>query len=154
MCRMAGRRPIGERRGPPAFRPPLSTVGGRLGYIYRMVKFVIFFLLPLALILWLFLFPSTIRRALRRPRRGGGDFGRAGQELMTGAEVKGSPLARYEAQAGRAVEEKILAAHPISADENLQGRAAFVGARVAACALRREIVYRFRVIEAPEPAAF
>src|SRR5258706_340893 len=119
-----------------------------------MVKFVIFFLLPLALVLWLFLFPSTIRHALRRAGRGVGDFGRAGQELVTGEEVHGSPLARYEAQAGRAVEEKILAAHPISADEGLQGRVAFVGARIAGCALRREIAYRFRVIESPEPAAF
>jgi predicted Zn-dependent protease len=83
-----------------------------------------------------------------------GDVGRAGQELMTGEEVRGSPLARYEAQAGRAVEEKILATHPTSTDERLQGRVAFVGARVAGCALRREIAYRFQVIDGPEPAAF
>ena len=119
-----------------------------------MVKFVIFFLLPLALILWLFLFPSNIRLLLRRLGRGMGDVGRAGQELMTGKEVQGSPLARYEAQAGRAVEEKILAAHPISPDEMLQSRVAFVGGRIAGSALRREINYRFRVIDGPVPAAF
>ncbi len=119
-----------------------------------MVKFLIFFVLPLALALWLFLFPSTIRLFLRRLGRWTGDFGRAGQELVTGEEVPGSPLARYEALAGRAVEEKLLAAHPISSDERLQGRLAFIGARLAGAASRRQIAFRFRAVEGPEPAAY
>jgi predicted Zn-dependent protease len=117
-----------------------------------LVKLAYFGLLVAAL--GLVFFPSAIVRFLRRLGRSAGDFGRAGKELLTGEEVRGSPLARYEALAGRAVEEKMLAAQPLCADAAVVERVARIGARVAAGATRPGIAYRFRVTEAPEPNAF
>ena len=112
------------------------------------------FLLILGFFLWVFLFPASIRRLLRRSGRQIGDIHRAGEELLGGDEVQGSPLARYEAGAGRIVEEKILASHPLHGDRFVQDRVAFVGGRLLAAAHRREIAYRFRVIDAPVPTAY
>ena len=112
------------------------------------------FLLLLAAALWVFLFPSSLRRILRGAGSRVGSVGRAGQELVTGEEVRGSPLSKYEAAAGRAVEEKILAAHPPDPDPRVQARVEYVGNRLASRAIRKEILYRFQVVLGPTPEAF
>ncbi len=112
------------------------------------------FLLLLAAALLLFLFPGVIRRLFRGAGSRVGNVGRAGRELMGGEEVRGSPLARYESAAGRAVEERILSTHPPDPDPFVQGRVDAIGRRLAALARRREIPYRFLVVIGPEPTAY
>jgi len=108
----------------------------------------------IALVVLAFLFPSAILRVLGRLGRSLGDFGRAGSELLSGKEVKGSPLARYESAAGRAVEEKLVAAHPPVPDPALREQVARVGGRLVGGVRRREIPYRFAVVESAEPTAY
>jgi predicted Zn-dependent protease len=119
----------------------------------QLIKYLPLLLL-LAVALWIFLFPSSLRGLLRKSGKGVGDVGRAGRELTTGQPVAGSPLSKFETMAGKAVEEKILAAHPIHGDAFIQDRVAFVGSRLLGGVVRREIPYRFRVIDAAEPVAF
>jgi predicted Zn-dependent protease len=114
----------------------------------------IIFLLFLAVAVLILFFPSVLGQLFKKVGRLFGDVGRAGQELATGKEVRGSPLARYESAAGKAVEEKILATHSLHQDSLVQSRVAFVGSRIAASATRRELPYRFQVIDSPEPVAF
>ncbi len=114
---------------------------------------ILFFVL-LAACVGILLVPAVLPRLLRRAGRGVGDVRRAGEELLTGKEVPGSPLARYEATAGKEVEGKILARCPLSNAPGLQARVGHIGARLAALAHRREIAYRFLVLEDPEPNAY
>jgi predicted Zn-dependent protease len=113
-------------------------------------------LLVLAIVTILFLallFPRKIPRVLRRFGRSVGDAGRAGSELLSGEEAAHSPLARYEVQAGQVVEAKVLSENPLSSDAELQAIVREVGVRLAENAHRREIPYRFAVLESSEPNA-
>jgi predicted Zn-dependent protease len=74
--------------------------------------------------------------------------------MLTGEEVKHSPLARYEARAGEIVALKLITDFPLVRDEEAQRRVDAVGRRLAAQALRKEIPYRFAVVAAAEPNAF
>ena len=112
-------------------------------------------------ILILFLFflfalmvPKRVPRFFRRFGRSVGDLGRMGKELLDGTEVENSPLARYEVGAGEMVAAKLLAENPWTRDEALQRRISEMGARLATNALRKEIPYRFAVVESAEPNAF
>jgi predicted Zn-dependent protease len=98
--------------------------------------------------------PRRIPRFLRRFGRSVGDLGRMGKELATGEEVEKSPLARYEVGAGELVATKLLAENPLTRDEALQKRISDIGARLALQALRKEIPYRFAVVESAVPNAF
>jgi predicted Zn-dependent protease len=112
------------------------------------------FILILAAALWALLLPATIPRFFRRMGRSLGGFSRAGQELLTGEGVAGSPLSRYEALAGSTVEKRLLATHPFSPDPALQSRVGRIGSLLAGGAQRREIAYRFSVVEAEQPHAY
>lgn len=105
-------------------------------------------------VLCLLFFPGVIPKLLRRLGRTTGDVGRIGKELVTGEEVEGSPLARHEVRAGEIVALKVLTENPASSDEELQGRIAEIGARLARNALRKHIPYRFTVVDSDEPNAF
>ncbi len=114
----------------------------------------ILFFAFLAACVGILLVPAVLPRLLRRAGRGAGDVRRAGQELVTGKEVRGSPLARYEAAAGKEVEGKFLARFRPSDAPELQARVGQIGGRLAMLAHRREIPYRFLVVEDPEPNAY
>lgn len=116
------------------------------------MKYIIFILGVLVLLA--LIAPRRFPRLLRRIGRLFGDTARMGREIATGEEVEGSPLARYEAQAGALLEEKILREHRLTADPELSMRVGAIGERLARHARRRQIPYRFRVIDAPEPNAF
>ena len=110
--------------------------------------------LAIAAVAILFIAPGLVRTWLRKLGAAMGLVGRAGQELLSGEAVAGSPLAHYETQAGQAAEEKLLATHPLSSDAALQAQVSRVGAALALHTRRREIPFRFRVIEAAEPRAY
>lgn len=113
-------------------------------------------LLPILVLLFLLaiLFPRSLPRLFRRAGRQVGDLGRMGKELATGEEIDQSPLAKYEVKAGELVAMRVLTDNPISSDAALQERVRSIGARIAEHALRRQIPYRFTVVEAKEPNAF
>jgi len=106
------------------------------------------------LFLFALFFPRRVPRLLRRTGRVAGDVGRAGQEFVTGVEVRGSPLARYEVRAGKIVALRILTLNALSPDVTLQARVRDIGGRLAAHAQRHEIPYQFSVLESGEPNAF
>ncbi len=100
------------------------------------------------------MFPKLLPKWLGGLGRSTGTAGRLGRELVTGQEEPGSPLARYEVRAGELVLAKTLATHPPCADAALDRQVAAIGERLAFHAMRREIPYRFRVVEADAPNAF
>lgn len=106
------------------------------------------------IVLFAALFPRTARRLFRKLGRSARDLGRAAQEIATGEELEGSPLARYEAMAGELVAARLLSRAPPSGDGRLQALVSEIGGKLAARAARREIPYRFAVVEAEEPNAF
>lgn len=116
------------------------------------MKYVILFLV--LFFLFALIVPRKVPRLLRRFGRSVGDLGRMGKELVTGEEVENSPLARYEVGAGEVVAAKVLTENPFARDEALQKRVSEIGARIAVHALRKEIPYRFSVLESKEPNAF
>lgn len=111
-------------------------------------------LILVLVVLLALLFPRHVPRLFRRTGRTVGQFGRLGQELATGEEIRDSPLARYEVRAGEVVALRILADKPLSRDTALQEAVAAVGEKLARHARRREIPYRFAVVESTEPNAF
>ena len=114
-------------------------------------------LIPIIIIVvlvWLLFFnhrgiPALSRRTGRKVR----DLKQAGAELVDGEEVEGSPLARYEFQAGRAVTARILTEHPLAGDAAMQKRVLRIGRRLAEGSSRKEIRYRFAVLEDSDPNA-
>jgi predicted Zn-dependent protease len=106
------------------------------------------------LVLALLLNPKIIPRLFRRLGRSTGDLARVGQELATGREVEGSPLARYEVQAGEIVGAKVLMENPPARDEAGERLLAELGGRLAEHVERREIPYRFGLVHSDEPNAF
>jgi predicted Zn-dependent protease len=104
-------------------------------------------------ILFALLFPRRVPRLVRGAGRVVGDLGRVGQELATGEEVRNSPLARHEVRAGELLAIKFLTQNPMSADRDLQAWVAEIGSRLARHAQRREIPYRFSVVDSEEPNA-
>jgi predicted Zn-dependent protease len=118
-----------------------------------MLAKAFFILILLALILAL-LFPAAIPRFFKRLGRSLAGFSRAGQELLTGRGVAGSPLSRYETLAGSTVEKRLLSTHPFTPDPALQSRVGHIGSLLAGGAQRVEIPYRFSVVEAPLPQAY
>lgn len=105
-------------------------------------------------ILWMVLFPRTVPGISRRVGRRIGDVKRAGHEILTDEEVPGSPLGRYETQIGRALTARVLMDRTLSGNLRLQERVVRIGERLASVASRREIRYRFAVVEDAEPQAF
>ena len=110
--------------------------------------------LTVVLILFALFYPRKIPRLFRWLGRSLGDAARAGGEMLTGEEVKNSPLARYEVRAGDLVAKKVLAEHPVLAEAELQEYVANVGDRLAQHASRKEIPYRFNVVVGHEPNAY
>ncbi|MBI4603162.1 MAG: M48 family metalloprotease [Planctomycetes bacterium] len=110
--------------------------------------------LALLAILWLVLFPRRIPGLFRRAGRRVGELGTLGKELATGEEAEDSPLARYELRAGEIVAARLLARHALAGDAGLQASVAGLGARLAQHALRRQVLYRFSVLQSDEPNAF
>ncbi len=110
--------------------------------------------LTVLLIIYALFYPRRIPKLFRHLGRTVGDAGRVGHEMLTGEEIENSPLARYEVRAGEIVAMKLLAQHPVVADQALQQTIAELGARLARHAGRKEIPYRFTVVEAAEPNAF
>ncbi|MGQ9590474.1 MAG: M48 family metalloprotease [Planctomycetota bacterium] len=106
------------------------------------------------IVLFAALFPRTARKLFRKLGRSARDVGRAAQEIATGEELEGSPLARYEAKAGELIAARLLSRFPPSGDAPLQALVREAGERLATCAARREIPYRFAVVEAEEANAF
>ena len=111
-------------------------------------------LLVVVLLFMLLFFPRWIPRLLGLLGRSVRDAGQVGAELATGEEHSGSPLARYEVQAGDLVLLKIQASVVPTDDAKLQEMVEALGRRVASQARRKEIPYRFTVVEEPEPNAF
>ena len=114
-------------------------------------------ILVLALVLLLLLaifYPRAFLALLRRVGRSFGDLGRAGREIASGQEVEGSPLARYEVKAGELLLLKVEANVVRTPDTAIAQLVDTVGRRVASVAQRREIPYRFAVIEDEQPNAF
>ena len=100
------------------------------------------------------LFPRRVPRLFRRAGKSVRDVGSMGKEIATGEEVRGSPLARYETRAGQLLATKLLREHPPCRDLEIQKTVAGIGSALAAHALRKEIPYRFLVVESREPNAF
>ena len=97
----------------------------------------------------------------RRIPRFFGQFGRSvgtvrslGKELTSDEEIAGSPLARYEIQAGEMLAQKYLKEYAPSHQIHLQERVQGIGERLGTFARRSEIPYRFLVVEGEEPNAF
>jgi predicted Zn-dependent protease len=99
-------------------------------------------------------FPRAIPGLLRRLGFGLGRAARLGREIATGVEEPDSPLAHLEARAGEVLAARALAREPACADAALQEKIAALGARLAAHASRREIPYRFLVVESDDPNAY
>ncbi len=99
----------------------------------------------ISFIVFTILFPRTAHAMLRALGRTLRDFGLAGKELVTGEEIEGSPLARYEAKAGALVAARLLARYPVVRDESARELVQAIGQTLAARAARREIPYRFSV---------
>lgn len=111
-------------------------------------------IIVIVVLVWLLFFnhggiPGFGRRTGRKVR----DLRQAGAELLDGEEVEGSPLARYEFQAGRAVTARILTEHPLAGEADMQKRVLRIGRRLAEGSARNEIRYRFAVLEDSEPNA-
>lgn len=107
------------------------------------------------LLLLLILFkPRFLPRLLGSFGRSLRSAGQVGRELASGEEEPGSPLARYEVQAGELVLMRVKSTVTPSRDENLLREVQVTGEAVARGARRREIPYRFTVIEDAEPNAF
>ncbi len=113
-------------------------------------------LLPILVLLVVLalLFPRSLPRLFRKAGRQVGDIGRMGRELATGEEIDQSPLAKYEVKAGELVAMRVLAENPVASDPAMQEHVRAIGARIAEHTLRRQIPYRFTVVEAKEPNAF
>ncbi|MBI4582643.1 MAG: M48 family metalloprotease [Planctomycetes bacterium] len=110
-------------------------------------------LLIILLIIGLFFFHRAIPNWTRRLGRRLGDMKRAGEEIIFDEEVPGSPLAAYELEAGKAMTARLLAENPLSADLQQQERVYQIGNRLSAQAARREVRFRFAIIESAEPNA-
>lgn len=147
---------LGKGFVPESFAPHNTdaSVAGDIGRdrIPRPMKYAIAALI--SFVIFAILFPATARGILRKLGRTLRDLGKAGQELLTGEEIEGSPLARYESKAGALIAARLLARYPVSPEERLQALVKAIGEKLAARACRREIPYRFSVVEAPEPNAF
>ncbi len=115
----------------------------------QKVLLVLFILL----LIWLAFFHRTAPAVGRRSGRRVRDVKRAGEELLTGEEVEGSPLARYEHQAGKALTARVLSRHPLADDIPAQERVLRIGRAIAAVGSRHEIKYRFAIIEGAEAGA-
>lgn len=102
----------------------------------------------------LIFYPRLIPRLLGGLGRAFGGAGRAGFELVTGEELENSPLARYEVKAGAVLAKKLLLEYPAAGDAALDERVQRIGADLARSASRREIPYRFTVVEGTSPNAF
>ena len=112
---------------------------------------VILFVVLLSILLF---FPRALPRLLRRAGRTLRNVGRVGTEVASGEEEPGSALARYEVQAGELVLLKIMRSVCPCEDSTIQEEIESLGARLVGGARRREIPYRFQVIEDQEPNAF
>jgi predicted Zn-dependent protease len=108
-------------------------------------------LLAIALVIWIFFFHRSVPGIGRKSGRKVRQVGQVGQELIDGEEIPGSPLARYEHEAGKALTARVLVENPLAADLRLQERILQMGRRLAAAASRSEVRFRFAVLEGAEP---
>ena len=93
--------------------------------------------------------PGLGRKSGRQLR----DLKKAGEELMGGEEVPDSPLTRYEAQVGKAVTARVLLENVLSQDLRLQERVVHMGEKLAGASSRKQVHFRFAVLENEEPVA-
>ena len=110
-------------------------------------------ILFIAFLIWIFFFSHTFRPLGRWLGRRTGDVKNAGKELLDGEEVPNSPIARYEAEVGKALTARVLAETPLTPDMRIQDRVYRIGHHLAKSVTRHQIPFRFAAIDDRVPHA-